>query len=126
MSSTLPKEVEVKERQTTRITGVLYDDAGDPVPGSTLTTLTLTVYDNDIDKTVIVSARNILNANNGVVDEAGQVMVLLAPADMPIRTATLPFERHTCLFQWTWGTAPEKAGAEELVLVVRNLAKVPS
>ena len=126
MPSTLPKEVEVKERQTTRITGTLYDDEGDPIPGSTLTTLTLTVYDNDFAQTVIVNARNILNANDGTVDEDGQVAVLLSPADMLIRTASLPYERHTCLFEWTWGSDPVKTGAEELVLVVRNLAKVPA
>lgn len=124
MPSTLPKEVEVKERQTTRITGTLYDDEGNAIPGSTLASLTLTVYDQDSSQTVIVNARDILNANDGTVDEAGVVEVLLAPADMLIRTATLPFERHTCLFQWSWGTAPVKHGAEELVLVVRNLAKV--
>lgn len=124
MPSTLPKEVEVKERQTTRITGTLYDDEGNVIPGSTLATLTLTVYDHDSSQTLIVDARNILNANDGTVDEAGVVEVLLAPADMLIRTATLPYERHTCLFQWSWGTAPVKYGAEELVLVVRNLSKV--
>ena len=126
MPSTLPKEVDVKERQTTRITGTLYDDEGEPIPGSTLSTLTLTVYDNDVSKTVIVDHRNILNTGNGVVDEDGQLAVLLQPADMLIRNADLPYERHTCLFEWSWGSDPVKYGAEELVLVVRNLSKVPA
>ena len=125
MPSTLPKEIECKERQTTRITGTLYDDEGNPIPGSTLTTLTLTVYDQDSLQTLIVDARNILNANDGEVDEDGNLAVLLAPADMLIRTSTLPYERHTCLFKWTWGSSPAKSGAEELVLIVRNLSKIP-
>lgn len=123
-STTLPSEVEILERATTRISGALVDDAGEAIPGSALTTLTLTIYDHDVDQTVIVDARNILNANNATVDEDGVVVVLLAPADVLIRSATLPYERHTCLFVWTWGTSPVKTGRAELVLVVRNLAKV--
>lgn len=125
VTSTLPREFEVKEGKTTRITSTLVaEDGVTPLPGSTLTSLTLTVYDHDDDQTVIVDARNILNANNGSVSSAGVMTVLLSAADMAIRTPTLPYERHTCLFQWTWGTSPVKTGVEELVLVVRNLGKV--
>jgi hypothetical protein len=127
MPMTLPREYAVKERQTTRISGqLLQDDAVTPLPGSFLTTLTLTVYDTDDAQTVIVDQRNILNTNGGAIDEDGQLVVRLEPADMLIRTSTLPFERHTCLFRWTWdpGGGEIRSGAEELVLVVRNLAKV--
>jgi hypothetical protein len=123
--STLPREFEIKERATTRIAGVLTEEDGvTPMPGSELLTFTLTVYDADTAQTLIIDHRNILNANNGAVDEDGAFVILLAPADVPIRTATLPYERHTALLEWTWGGDPTKYGREELVLVVRNLAKV--
>jgi hypothetical protein len=125
MLSTLPREFEIKERKTTRITAQLVaEDAVTPLPGSTLTSLTLTIYDNDDAQTVIVDNRNILNANGGSVDSSGNLVLLLAAADVPIRTAALPYERHTCLLQWTWGSSPVKTGAEELILVVRNLGKI--
>lgn len=129
MRTTLPKEVNVKERQTTRISGqLLQDDAVTPLPGSFLSTLRLTIYDNDFAKTVIVNDRDILNANGGAIDEEGQLVVLLTPDDMLIRTPGLPWERHTCLFTWSWdpGGGEVRYGAEELVLVVRNLSKVPA
>lgn len=126
MPTTLPPEFEVVEGATARIAGILTEEDGvTPLPGSTLSTLVLTVYDADIDKTVIVDHRNILNAGNSTVDEDGALVVLLPTADMPIRNAALPYERHTCLFEWSWGTSPVRHGKAECVLVVRNLAKVP-
>lgn len=124
MASTLPREVEIVEGATTRLSGVLVDDAGDPLPGSTLTTFRLTIYNQDTGQTVLVNDRDILNTNNATVDEDGNVVVLLAPADVLVQGASLPYERHTCLFTWTWGTTPVKTGRAELVLVHRNLAKV--
>ncbi len=127
MPTTLPiPEFEVKERTTTRITGVLTaDDMVTPVPGSTLTTFTITVYALDVAQTVVVTARNVLNVNNGTVDEAGNAVVILSPDDMALVNAALPAERHIALLAWTWGVAPVKTGRQELALIVRNLAKVP-
>ena len=125
MPTTLPAEVEVLERTTTRLTGTLVgEDKVTPLPGSTLTTFVLTVYVLDLVQTVIVDHRNVLNAGGGTVDELGAMVVLLSPDDMRILTAGLPNERHLVLLEWTWGIAPVKTGRAEFVLVVRNLGKV--
>jgi hypothetical protein len=126
MHTTQPPEFEVRERTTTRLTAtVTASDGVTALPGSTLTTLTLTIYDSDASQTVIVDHRDILNAGDSTVDEAGALDVLLSPADVPIRNTALPFERHMALLEWSWGVSPVQYGKAELVLVVRNLSQVP-
>ena len=120
MPSTLPPEFEVVERASTRLSGVLTQDDGiTPVPNGTLATFTLTIYALDVLKTLIVDHRSILTS----VDAATAAFAYVVPAsDMAILDATLPVERHVCLFEWTWGTTGQ--GRKELALAVRNLAKV--
>lgn len=122
----LPKEYDIDEATSGRIRGTLTEEDGvTPIPVGTLTTLTLTLYVDDASQTILNgrNAQSILGVNGGVVDGAGVLTLTLAPADNPINDANLPFERHIALLEWTWGTG--KAGKFELVLVVRNLAKVP-
>lgn len=121
-----PQEFNVVEGGTVRIAGVITEEDGvTPIPGSLLTSLTIQVYDQDLDQTDIVTPVSILNENHGTVDEDGNLIVLLTDAQNPIRNQDLPFERHTVLFRWTWGTDPLRHGFFEVILVVRNLAKVP-
>lgn len=125
MPSTLPREFEVVERATTRITCTLTEDDGvTPVPASTLSTLTVVILDTDADATILLAEQSILNTNNGTVDECGQVVLALTPAQMALAHATLPYERHLVRVHWTWGTNPVKAGYHEIVLILRNLAQV--
>lgn len=122
---TEPQEYEVKEAATTRIAGVVTEENGvTPIPGSVLSTFRMTIWDEDADETLIVDDRDILNANDATVDEDGNFIILLSPADVPIQNPDLPFERHPVLLNWTWGEAPERTGRHLLILVVRNLAKV--
>lgn len=123
--STQPPTSEVLEGATTQIFGVLTQEDGSTiVPGSILTSLTLTVYVQDDALTEIVSARDILNRNGGLVDECGQLTVRLDPADMVIVHPELPHERHIVFLAWTWGTDPSKTGYAEIALALRNLVKV--
>lgn len=121
----LPLEYEQTERASGEIVATITEDDGvTAIPGGTLTTLTLTLYADDASKTIINgrTAQSILNANGGAVDGAGVLTLTLSPADNAILDDDLLVERHIALFEWTWGTG--KAGKFELVLLVRNLAKV--
>lgn len=122
---TEPQEYEILEGATTRISGVITEeDHVTPIPGSVLDTFTLTLWDEDANETVIINARDVLNANNSIVDEDGNFIILLDPADVPILNDDLPFERHPLLLTWTWGDDPVRTGRHVLILVVRNLSKV--
>lgn len=114
------------ERASGRITGTLVGaDGVTPIPGSTLTTLTATLYTDDDAHTIINGRDNqtILGANGGSVDEFGAFILVLSPADNAILDDALPDERHTLLIQWTWPT--NQAGKFEAILAVRNLVRVP-
>lgn len=114
------------ERATTRITGTLTEEDGiTALPGSTLTTFVMNVYGRDAAVTALVAARDILNANNATVSEAGAVVILLSPDDMAIIDDALPYESHVVRLDWTWGVNPVKTGRYECVLAIRNLDQVP-
>jgi hypothetical protein len=126
--TTLPQEFEVLERTTTRLSGTLtQDDALTPAPASLLTTLTLKLYALDAARTIINSRDNqtVKNANGGTVNEAGLLVMVFDPADIPMLDSALPYERHIALFTWTWGSSPVKTGRKEVALIVRNLHYVP-
>jgi hypothetical protein len=116
---------DVLEQTTPEFTATLVGEDGvTPIPGSTLTTLTLTLYCEDADLTIVNSrtAQNVLQANGVTVDEAGLLTWILSADDLAILHDSVPFERHIALFQWTWPT--NKAGKFECVFAIRNLAKV--
>lgn len=120
-----PSEFLMLERASGTITGVIVaEDGVTPIPGSTLSTLTLTLYTDDADQTIINSrnGQSVLGVNGGAVSEAGVLTMTLAPLDNAIIDTDLPVERHFALFQWTWGAS--KAGKALVVLAVQNLAKV--
>lgn len=122
----LPKEYEILEGSSGQVQGLITEEDGVTViPVGTLTALTLTLYADDAAKTIINgrNAQSILGVNGGSVDGLGELTLTLAPADNAILDTDLPFERHIALLQWEWGTG--KKGKFELVLIVRNLAKVP-
>jgi hypothetical protein len=116
---------DVLEQTTPRFTAVLVGEDGvTPIPGSTLSTLTLTLYCDDGNQTIINGRddQNVLQQNGVGVDESGNLIWTLSQADLVILDDTLPFERHIALFEWTWPTS--KAGKFECVFAVQNLAKV--
>ena len=113
----------VLERTTQVLTALIRDEKEIPIPGSALTTFTLTLY---VVHTLGIingrSAQNVLNLNGVTVDGNGVVTWTMQPADNIIADETMLFERHRALFEWTYASG--KAGKEEIDLLVQNLAKV--
>ena len=111
--------------KTTRVyTATVEDEAGVAIPGTSLTTLVLTLYSLHTG-TVINSrnAQNVLNANNVTVDANGLLTWTMQPADNQILDNALTSERHTALFEFTYSSGA-KSGKHEVVFVVDNLTKV--
>lgn len=108
------------EGATALIEGDLVDEQGQAIDGTALTTLTLTLYDEDTDD--IINNRdgvNILNTGGGSVDANGNFSLELAIADMVIVTSSKRREQHIALVEWTYPTG--KGGAQEFAFQVINL-----
>lgn len=118
-----PKTFEINEKATGSYTATIVGNDGvTPLPGSSLTTLVLSLYAIKADgsDSLIRTSQNVLNANNVTVSAGGLLTWLIQVADTTLIEA-IPFERHIALFEWTW---PVGAGKHEVVLVVRNLHRV--
>lgn len=115
----------VKERSTQKYTATIKDEADAAIAGTSLTTLTLTLYDEETG--TILNGRddqNVLNANNVTVDGAGLLTWTMQPLDNQIVTTALAQERHLALFEWTYA-AGAKSGYHEIAFVVINAANRP-
>lgn len=116
----------ILEQASGRYTAVIVgEDEVTPIPGSTLTTLVLTLYVIQSDGTdAVVNGRNqqnVLNANDVTVDESGNLVWHIRKEDTTL-VEDLRNERHIALFEWRWPT--NAYGKHELVLVVKNLHRV--
>lgn len=119
-----PLAFEIAEQTTGRYTATIVGNDGvTPLPGPTLSTLVLSLYVIKADGTdqVIRNKVNALNAGNVTVTAGGLVTWLIQVADTTL-VEDLAFERHIALFEWTW---PAGAGKHEVLLVVRNVRRVP-
>lgn len=120
-----PSTVDVLEQTTPVYTATITDETGMPLPASSLSTLTLSLYVIRADGTITYinsrQSQNVLNANNVTVDSNGLVTWAIQVADTTLIDA-LPFERHLALWSWTWPT--NRAGKHELVLTVKHLGTV--
>ena len=121
------EERRVDEKSTAKYTATLKDESEIAIPLSSLTTVTLTLYDKTKDS--IINSRNgqnVLNANNVVISSAGVLVWTMQPEDNAIITTTLrnnAYEKHVALFQFTWSSGT-KSGKHELEYEVRQLNKV--
>lgn len=116
--------VTVMERTTQKLTSTIKDENLTGIPNTSLTTLTLTLY--DVRTAAIIAGRNkqnVLNANGVTVDGSGNLVWVMDPADNPILDDTLAQEVHCALFEFTYA-AGAKRGQGEVNIVVRNSAKV--
>ena len=114
----------VNEKVTALYTADVQDHEGNAIAGSSLTTLTLTVYDKSTGD--IINSRNaqdVLNTNGVTVDGSGNLTWIIDPDDNAIVTSTSKVEKHIALFQWTWDSG-NKEGRQEVMLHVKNLTKV--
>jgi hypothetical protein len=116
----------IDEQETGRYTAVIVGNDGvTPLPGAVLSTLVLTLYAIKADGTdQVINGRNkqdVLNAHDVTVSAGGVVVWTVQTLDTTLVEA-IPFERHIALFEWTW---PSGVGKHEVVIVVRNLRRVP-
>jgi hypothetical protein len=110
----------VNEQTTARYTAKLVDETGAVVPGSTLSSLTLLLYDKATGQ--ILNSRNnqnVLNMNGVAVDETGNLVWILSPSDNAIITDTLTTEVHVAVFTGRWGAGKEIT--HDIAITVRNL-----
>ena len=115
----------VRERSTALYGAVIQDETGEVIPASTLTTLTLTLY--DLATAAVINSRssqNVLNANNVTVSSGGVLVWTMQAADNNIigRTPIDSYENHRALFEWTWSSGA-RAGSHEVIIEVLNIGK---
>lgn len=114
----------VGEGTTQRYTAVIKDELGAAIPGTQLTTLTLTLYAEHTGAIVNGrDAQNVLNANNVTVDANGILVWLLQPADNAILDGGRAYERHIALFQWTYASGA-KSGQQQVNFFIPNTSNV--
>lgn len=111
------------ERTSPIYTGTLTDSVGDAVPLAAISTLTLTLFDQQTGQ--ILNSRDsqdVKNANNvTVAATSGLLTWQLQPADTAIIDGAKAVERHLALFTWTTAT---QTGRHVVNIDVTNLAKV--
>jgi hypothetical protein len=114
----------VNEEGTLRITALVTDELGVAIPGSSLTTMTYTLYDLASDAIINLRSAVDIKAN---VDASGNLVLVLLPADNPIvaptKVARGARERHIVLFKWTYATG--RGHWTEVQVDVVNLNRVP-
>lgn len=119
-------ETTVNERSSFLFTGKIVDEAGSPIPGSSLSSLTLTLF-NAADKSIINSRddQNVLNANEVTVNESGDLTWNSVAGDSPIvgSVGIGQTEHHVAMFEWTWGS--NRRGSHLLNIYVVQLHEVP-
>jgi hypothetical protein len=114
----------IPEKSTAVLTFIVEDEEGNPIAGSSLTTLTVTLY-NDRDGSAINGRTdtNIKDENGGSVDEDGNGKWKMEELDNPIIQDGLAREDHTALFKWTYNAGAD-TGYHQVRLRVVNLVKV--
>jgi len=125
VSSSFTLEQCVNEGETSLYTATIKDENGAVIPGSSLDSLTLTLY--TLEAQTIINSRdsqNILGANGGAVDGSGVLTMELNELDNAIINNTLDIEWREMLFKWTYATAT-RTGRHVKSYAVRNLSKVP-
>lgn len=117
------------EGSTPTITAIVHGETGDPIAGTGLLSLHLTLMDattkavvggrNDQDILGTVGNGNV-PINGGFVDESGNLTLALLQADMVIvRTPKPQTEKHILKFTFSWvHLSVTKHGVSELILPV--------
>jgi hypothetical protein len=112
-----------RERDTPILRATVEDNSvpAAAIPGSALTTMTLTIYDEHTAEIVNDRAAVDIRAN---VDESGALEFPLTIDDMVTLHPTRRRERRRILLEWTWDTT--QRASYEMQLVIENLLKVGS
>lgn len=112
------------EHSIAKYTAVIKDESDVAIAASSLTTLTLTLYNPSADNAIINSrtAQDVLNDNNVVVDSSGNLTWTMQPADNVI-SGSGEKETHVALFEYTWSSGA-KRGSHEVTLIVEDITKI--
>lgn len=125
VSSSFTLEQCVNEGAISLYTATIKDEDGNVIPGTSLDTLTLTLY--TLEAQTIINSRdsqNILGVNGGAVDGLGILTMDLNELDNAIINNALDVEWREMLFKWTYATST-RTGRHFKAYPVRNLSKVP-
>ncbi|MGH7391435.1 MAG: hypothetical protein ACREM3_18540 [Candidatus Rokuibacteriota bacterium] len=117
--------VSTTERTTPTFTTTLLDAASLPVPGTSLQSILLTLY--DVASGSIINSRNLQSVLGGdvTVDALGLLIWVLKELDTVIVNDALAEEEHIALFEIRWLVAGSpRVMREDVSITVRNLARV--
>ena len=109
-----------EEDSTSTYRAKLVDENDVPIPGSDITSITVTLYDD--------TSKDIINSRDkstvGLsVDSNGQLVWLMTKEDNPILEDNFYEEKHRSLFEFTWAGGARN-GEHEVSIRVRNFEKV--
>lgn len=133
MSHDIEHTFDITEDTTPDYTAVLREKtqadgtAGDPIPGSVLDSLTLTLY-QEYTRAIINSRnrQNVLQLNGVTVAEDGTLLWTMTREDTAIINDALRSEPHVALFEYTFPGANGTEYAKHAVRFnVDNLTRVP-
>ena len=111
----------VREGTASKYSCTVVDETDTAIEPASMTTMVLTIYDQATDAD-IVTARDVLNANGGVLGAGGAFSYVFTAADNTIQ-GTDSVEKHIALFEWTFN-AGARSGKHAIKLMVENLGKV--
>lgn len=114
------KNTLVNASTTARYTGLLVDETGASVPASILTMLTLSLIDA-VTGAIVNNrdAQSVLNQNGVTVDENGNLVWELTPADTAILDHTHASEKRQAIFIATWASGAKQMTHPFLFTVLR-------
>ncbi len=101
------------------ITATITDQHGDPIPGSALSALMLTLRDRETFQ--VINSRDLLGASPMSVDEDGRLTLRLEATDNPIVNPRRQRERHQAILYYQWSDGRSHKGIE---IEVTNLGTV--
>lgn len=106
----------------------LTDKKGAPIPNTSLTSLTLTLINLEVDPHTIVNACqqvNILNTGRGLVNASGTLELTSAAGDTAILDSANPFEKRRARLEWVKSGSGDVLWKEIDVMIVRKTSHVP-
>jgi hypothetical protein len=117
-------QVTVNELTSARYAGVLKDETGALTGASAITSIALTL--SDLKTGAIINGRNAqaaLNANGVTLDDSGNLVWLMAPADnVIVATKRVSVEEHRAVFDIRWSTG--KRLLHEFAILVTNVTQL--
>lgn len=131
MSAQTTQPFHARESSSAKLTATIQDEAEAAIPAASLSTLTLTLYDQTTElanpgtTTAIINSRyaqDILNANGCTVSTGGVMTMTFTPADNIIVNTGKSSERHVALLEYTYA-AGLKAGKQEVLIDVWNYSR---